>query len=342
MKAGAGRPLRFLAAIVTGWTGMRVAILWYATGVPPALVPALVPFLAPSSAAPRVRLASPARAQPPVARVPSPVPHAPGAAAPRDPKLVLLALAGLSRFGRAQDHEAPPPPVLVSPVPAAAPPPLMAGRAPRPRSRWSGDVWLLARGGGSAGSAFGVGQLGGSQAGLRLAYAIGHARRVALVGRVDTPLHGTGREAAIGVEWRLRGNALRLVAEERVPLDGGQAAPAAGVIAGLNPTPVAAGFRLEAYGQAGAIDRGGVQGFADGAARLTHPLPRIGPFVPDLGAGAWGGAQQDAARLDIGPSLGMAFRLGKLPARVTLDWRQRIAGHARPGSGVALSLGADF
>jgi len=190
---------------------------------------------------------------------------------------------------------------------------------PAKRSRWSDDAWLLVRGGTMRGAAFGAGQLGGSQAGVRIAYALGHARRVALVGRLDTALRGQGREAAFGVEWHPHHLPVRLVAEERVPLDGGKAAPALGAIAGLDPTPIAAGFRLEAYGQAGALDRDGVQGFADGAARATHALAELGPLLADLGAGAWGGAQRGAARLDIGPTLGVAFRFGKLPARLTID-----------------------
>jgi hypothetical protein len=28
--------------------------------------------------------------------------------------------------------------------------------------------------------------------------------------------------------------------------------------------------------------------------------------------------------------------------RLSIDWRQRIAGRARPGSGPALSIGSDF
>jgi len=257
-----------------------------------------------------------------------------------DHRLLALALAGLIRFGPAEQIDEPAP-LLVSPA-TGAPFAPAGGAAVARRSRWSGDVWLLLRGGRMGGAGFGAGQLGGSQAGVRIAYALGHGRRVALVGRLDTPLRGKGREAAFGVEWRPARLPVRLVAEERVPLDGGKAAPAIGTIAGLDPTPIAAGFRLEAYGQAGALDRGGVQGFADGAARMTHALGRLGPFAIDLGAGAWGGAQRGAARLDLGPTLGFGFRLGRLPARLTIDWRQRAAGHARPGSGLAVSLGSDF
>ena len=232
-------------------------------------------------------------------------------------------------------------------LPRSAWPTLVMPGAARPassrRSRWSGDGWLLVRGGGSGGAAFGVGQLGGSQAGLRLAYAIDRRHRIAIAGRLTSPLHGAGAEAAIGIEWRpMAMLPVRLIAEERLPLDGGRAAPAIGAVGGIGPTPIAAGFRLEAYGQAGMIDRGRPHGFADGAARAARPLATIGGFRLDGGGGVWGGAQQGAARLDIGPTIGVALPAGTLPMRLTLDWRQRVAGQARPGSGVALSLGADF
>ncbi|MBS0285465.1 MAG: hypothetical protein JSS15_13700, partial [Proteobacteria bacterium] len=57
--------------------------------------------------------------------------------------------------------------------------------------------------------------------------------------------------------------------------------------------------------------------------------------------GAWGGAQRGAARLDVGPAAGVAVPAA-MPLRISLEWRQRIAGDARPGSGPALSIGADF
>lgn len=335
MKGG-GRPLRFLAALLVGWTGGRIAVLWTMTGRPPTLLPSLLPMA-------RGAVSIPARPSP--ARVP--VSRVTLAARPR---LMFIATRrsdpGSVASGQQRKELALAAPLQIHPQRLDMAMPLIvspAAETTRPKkSRWSGDVWLLARGGTMRGVGFGAGQLGGSQAGVRLAYAIGRSRRVALVGRLDTPLHGKGREAALGVEWRPKGLPARLVAEERVPLDGGKAAPAIGAIAGLNPTPLTAGFRLEAYGQAGALDRDGVQGFADGAARATHVLFRIGMFTPDLGGGFWGAAQRGAARFDLGPTLGLGFRLGKLPARLTIDWRQRVAGRARPGSGLAVALGAGF
>ena len=58
--------------------------------------------------------------------------------------------------------------------------------------------------------------------------------------------------------------------------------------------------------------------------------------------GAWGGAQDGASRLDIGPSAAVSFRLGEGRGRVAADYRIRVAGEAEPASGPALTLSAGF
>jgi hypothetical protein len=58
-----------------------------------------------------------------------------------------------------------------------------------------------------------------------------------------------------------------------------------------------------------------------------------------VGLGVWGGAQPGLYRLDAGPRVTMRVR-GNL--RVHADWRQRLVGNARPGSGPALTLAGDF
>ena len=128
-------------------------------------------------------------------------------------------------------------------VPSPVAPPFVANGP----SRLSGSAWLLARGG-PAGTVSG-GQLGASQGGLRLAYALGSQRKVALVARVATPLKSAGREAALGIEWQPTRLPIRLVAEQRFALDGGRGGPTVGVIAGYGPAEVAPGIRLESYGQ---------------------------------------------------------------------------------------------
>jgi hypothetical protein len=219
----------------------------------------------------------------------------------------------------------------------------------------SGSGWLLIRGGPALAGGLAGAQLGGSQAGIRLARTIDRARRLAVVARLSAAIDGSGgthalsdREGAVGLAWRPTRLPVTLVAERRFVFDrGGRDGTVAGVIAGLPATPVVAGFRLEAYGQAGAIARTGmgtgttVEGFGDGAARLARPVT-VGPLHLDVGIGAWGGAQRGAARLDIGPTLGAQVPVGGRRLRVALDWRGRIAGNARPGSGPAVSLGTDF
>lgn len=242
------------------------------------------------------------------------------------------------------------PPAAAGPVSASgavpqtllAPPPVTALTDRPAASRWSASAWLVLRDGRGIAPGLGGGQLGGSQAGLRVAFTIGEARRVAIVGRVATPLKGPGREGAIGVEWRPTALPVRLVAEYRVALDRGTSGPAAGVIAGTGPAPLAWGFDLETYGQAGVVRRRRTEPFAEGAARLSRRIANLGSLKVDLGLGGWGGAQRGAQRLDLGPSLGVRIPVAGKSIRAALDWRQRVAGNARPGSGPVLVVGGDF
>jgi hypothetical protein len=227
------------------------------------------------------------------------------------------------------------------PVPeqATLPPPLVPTPLAKGRSRLAGSAWLLARSG--PGGSLDGGQLGASQAGLRLTYALGAARRVALAARVSAPINGRGREAALGIEWQPTRLPVRLIAEQRVSLDGGRGGPTVGVIGGYGPADMVAGVRLEAYGQAGAIARDGVETFIDTAARITHPVYVAGKRL-DLGLGTWGSAQRGARRFDVGPTLGLAVPVAGKSIRLNLDWRARVGGDARPGSGPAFSIGSDF
>lgn len=345
MKAGRGRPLRFLALCLTLWVGVRVAVLWphfeSAADVLRAVVPGAV--LAKTRDGPVMA------ASPPIGKAEQP---RSGAAArvlrwrvPRrpDPTRIALALLGLVRYGDPQ------PVVQAEPLPAT---PLLPG-LPRPvgvgtaaarplPSRWSASAWLLARGGSGLAPGGLGGQLGGSQTGVRIAYTINRKRRLALAGRVSSPLGSGLREAAFGVEWQPTRLPLRLVGEQRFALSGGHGGSALALVGGVGPTRLPLGFRLEAYGQAGVIRRTTTEAYGDGAVRIAHPAATISGVRVDVGAGAWGGAQRGAARLDLGPSLAFAIPLGKHALRLGFDWRERVAGDARPGSGPALTLGADF
>jgi hypothetical protein len=165
---------------------------------------------------------------------------------------------------------------------------------------------------------------------------------VALAARIAAPLRGRGAEVGLGLDWQPTALPLHLIAEQRVPIGRGRGGPALMIVGGVDPRPLVAGFRLEAYGQAGAIARGGVERFADGAVRVTRPVATVGAIRIDLGLGGWGGAQRGVSRLDVGPGVALLLPVERRAVRVTLDWRQRIAGNARPGSGPALSIGGDF
>lgn len=342
-----GRPLRFLAVAAIGWTALRAAILWLTIETPGDIPSAVLPHIFADQGLPPI--AGRARVAFDAAWFPSGTfvtarPAGIGAVwraaiEPRgkpDPDRIALAMLGLLSVGTSRPLDVSPPQVMTPPLPGALP------DSRSPANRWRASAWLVVRDGGGAMAGLSGGQLGGGQAGLRVAYAIGSSRRVSLVGRVTSPLAGRGREASLGVEWRPGKMPFRLVAERRFALDSGKGGPAAGIIVGTGPTPVRSGFTLESYGQAGVIRRARTEMFADGAVRVARPVFGLGPAKVDLGLGAWGGAQSGAARLDVGPSLGARLAVGGKAIRVSLDWRQRVAGRARPTSGPALTIGSDF
>jgi hypothetical protein len=55
--------------------------------------------------------------------------------------------------------------------------------------------------------------------------------------------------------------------------------------------------------------------------------------------GVWGGVQPGLYRIDAGPRISIRVR-DNVHAHV--NWRQRLIGNARPASGPALTLAADF
>jgi hypothetical protein len=267
-------------------------------------------------------------------------PHRPFASAPVQAATQASPPAAIPAMATAGGTRPDRPPVvqdIASPLlsPAVLPPSIVQGG-----SRLAGSVWFIGRNGSAPGVA--GSQLGASQAGVRTTYALGDNRRLALAARVSAPVSGRGKEAAVGIDWQPTRVPVHVLAERRLALDGGPGGTMVGIVGGFGPKAVAPGLHLEGYGQAGVILREQVEGFGDGAVRASHPLRSIGAIRIDIGAGIWGGAQRGAARLDIGPSAGIVVPVGRGAVRVTTDWRQRIAGDARPDSGPALSLGTNF
>ncbi|MFL9840385.1 hypothetical protein ABS767_05365 [Sphingomonas sp. ST-64] len=333
---GRGRPLRFVATVAAAWAGMRVVLLWPEGASLPQAIEAAFPLRPARAASVTPRPAHPVRTAGPAGREVAPLWSPPSA----KPVAILVpnpsrsfAMLGLVSFGAEQAID-PPPGVLprTGPVRRATLP-----DAARP-DRWSASAWFVTRGGGTAGGTM----LGGDQAGVRVAYTLDRAQRVAVYARASGPLSGTGREVALGVEWRPFRAPLRFLAEHRIALDGGASGSALGIVAGVDRVDLPFAFELEAYGQAGAVARDRIEPFADGAARITREIASSGTARVALGAGTWGAAQRDAARLDIGPTAVATLPLGGPTVRVAVDWRERVAGDARPGSGPALSIGADF
>lgn len=230
-----------------------------------------------------------------------------------------------------------------------------APRRPLAAGRWSLDAWGFWRQGSDAApvSQGRVPIYGASQAGAVLQYRLAPASRrdPRLYARAYRALvKGGESELAIGASLRpLVGLPLRLAGEGRftdTPF-GSEVRPAAYAVTEINPVSLPLGTRLEIYGQSGWVGGRGRTPFADGQASLTRDLPFAGRLSKDavrisIGAGAWGGAQKDAQRLDVGPTLRADVGIGGFPARLSVDWRARVAGDAAPGSGVAATLSAGF
>ena len=181
------------------------------------------------------------------------------------------------------------------------------------------------------------GQLGASQAGARLIYNLDH--RIALVARTSSEVGRRGGEIAGGVRVQpLLAVPVWITAERRQAIGhdgGGRNAFALFLEGGVYEQSLPWRLALDGYLQAGAVGMRGPDLFIDGGMTVTRPLFR--QFAG--GIGLWGGAQPHLARLDGGPRLTMRVRNN---LRVHFDWRQRLIGKARPGSGPAVTLAGDF
>jgi hypothetical protein len=202
-------------------------------------------------------------------------------------------------------------------------------------------AWAMLRGG--RGAALGPtslasgGTLGGSQAGARITYNF--TRQVAASLRSTSDVGRRGGEIAAGIRIQpLVSVPVWVTAERRQRLGrfgNGRNAFAFFVEGGLYQRPMPWDFALDAYFQGGVVGLNRRDRFVDGAITFTRPVYRrfSGGF------GVWGGAQPGVYRLDAGPRVTMKVRDNM---RVHFDWRQRLAGKARPGSGPAVTLAGDF
>ncbi len=217
----------------------------------------------------------------------------------------------------------------------------------RQMAGWSLGGWLYLRDGAvvAPGGIAAASQLGGSQAGLRVAYGFGDTGRARAYGRATIAVRRPAqRELAFGLAFAPVAHwPVDVAVEQRVAAGReGRTALAAMVSGGVGDVALPHGFRLEAYGQAGVVGARRRDGFADGAIVIDH---RLGPDETSplrLGALAAGAVQPGAARVDVGPRLTLRLPDIGEGSRIALDWRQRVAGEARPASGLALTLASDF
>jgi len=221
--------------------------------------------------------------------------------------------------------------------------------------RWTLDAWAFARqGSGAAPISQGrVPVYGASQAGAILQFKVApqsrHDPRAyirAYRALVDRPEN----EVATGISARpLPRIPVRVSAEIRATDNrfSSDVRPAVFAITELPAFSLPASISAEVYAGAGYVGGIADTAFVDGQATLTREMARFGSDGKDtvrlsIGAGAWGGAQRDADRLDIGPTIRLDMAVGDIPARVSLDWRERIGGDAGPVSGLAATLSTRF
>lgn len=354
-------PIRFLAAVLAGWTGIRAVTLGLVPGftvsyakevprrpAPPIATTEFAPLPPVEAAFPQQPIALPYPAMPiPAAYYVYPYPYpAPSAAPPSIPPRPQWQLPSsssaepqfytpirpldewqVSSLAEFPERRSNPAPTV-----------LAQSKTEPPLDRVQFTSWALLRGNPSPGALATGGTLGGSQAGARLTYAFN--RWVAASLRSTTPVGGShGAEVAGGLRLTpFRSVPLSITAERRQsisPYGGGRSAFALFAETGLYRQPMPWNFNLDAYLQGGIVGLNSRDLFVDGSFAFTRPI--WGRF--SAGLGVWGGAQPGLYRVDAGPRISVRIR-NNIYAHA--DWRQRLVGNAQPSSGPALTLAADF
>jgi hypothetical protein len=331
-----GRPVRFFFMLCIGWTGMRL----FGTIASTAPLPATVPAPAKGS-----RIGSPTRQErmiPIINRAETAIYsgnkwQAIRARSPFKPVRTAYAIAPLSTVwslnsGASRQRSPLAQPKAMEPLAIS-----VSTISPVGHDRWQGSAWLLWRsGGGSSADLATVGRLGGSQAGARIDFDLmpRSSGRLAAYGRATTALQSPeAPETAIGLSYQpIRHIAVSLAAERRIALDT-QARDAFG------PKPVAGPIEASLYAQTGMVGLHKRDLFIDGKFSLLAPI-KGSPLR--VGLSLSGGAQPDVERLDIGPEIQFRLPLPAIAARIGIEWRERVAGQAKPASGLAVTLAADF
>jgi hypothetical protein len=356
-------PIRFLALVLAGWAGVRAVTLGAIPGFTVSYAKERTASALPPIAATRFAPLPPVQAAPqqlpayypsyppmpapagyflpygysyaaPPSTGPQPIPPRPAWHLASSP---VPGLAFTSSSASAADWKIsnlPSLPLAQSrPIPVFPAQPVVQPRLDRLQM----TTWALLRGPSEPGVLASGGTLGGSQAGVRLAYNFN--RWLAASVRTTSPVGGSrGVEVAGGIRVTpFRSIPIAITAERRQSIGRGDGRSAFALFAegGLYHQPMPLDFSLDAYFQAGVVGLNSRDLFADGALSFTRPV--WGRF--SAGLGVWGGYQPGIYRIDAGPRISMRLR-DIIYAHV--DWRQRIAGRAEPSSGPALTVAADF
>lgn len=244
-------------------------------------------------------------------------------------------------------------------------PPVFPGSAPRvlrktsakrvSSDRWSLAAWTFAREGSNTRrvSPGPAPVYGASQAGAILQYraAPSNSRDPRAYARVSRSLVDQPEtEVALGVSARpLTPLALRVAAEARLTDNalGRDVRPSVYAITEVPPVSLPLDLAAEVYAAGGYVGGQADTAFIDGQAVLAgevtnFDLRRADDVRVSLGAGAWGGAQRGVHRLDVGPTVRFDVAVGTVPARLSIDYRERIGGEATPSSGLAATLSTQF